>query len=368
MKVLHLVWNLIRGGTEGQCARVAMELARRGRDTHRVVVFRREGFFLEQVEQVCGPVEEIGIRRLASWETMQAIRHLAGRIKKESFQLLHAWDADAAIFGQFIAGMAGVPLITSRRDLGQIYPMHKMWLMKRADQKAVAIVANAEAIVNEFTKRGTPRDKFRVIPNILNIQEFDRLCTDEFSGKSALPAGHRMVMVTRLDPEKDVPTFIQAAYTITNVHPEASFVIAGDGIERRLLESMAATRELQSNMVFLGDVTDVPSLLKTCLVGVLTPSRNEGLSNTILEYMAAGLPVVATDCGGNRELVRPPSGGYIVPAGDADALAKVSVELLRTLPIRKSMGDFNRQQVVAHHQPDVVGNQFEELYRQVING
>jgi glycosyltransferase involved in cell wall biosynthesis len=340
-----------------------MELAQRG-GVHRVVVFRREGFFLDPVEQVCGPVEEIGIQGLLKWQTYQAVRRLARRLREEEFDLLHTWDADAAIFGQFAARWAGIPLITSRRDLGQIYPTYKMKLMRRADLQARCIVANAQAIVETMVRQNIPRECFRVIPNIIDVSEFDRQFAEPFARQEELPEGTRLMMVARLDPEKDVATFINAAVLIGKAHPAASFVIAGDGVERTMLTAMAMRCGLGDRIVFLGDVREVPALLRLGAIGVLTPSRNEGLSNTILEYMAASLPVVATDCGGNRELILP-EGGSIVPSGDSQALADAVLELLRKPARRKSCGEFNRKQVVERHQPKAVGEQFAELYREI---
>ncbi len=365
LRIVHLVWNLIRGGTEGQCARVAIELARRGIQ-QRVVVFRREGFFLPAVEEQCGDVSEIGIHKLASLQTFQSVRRMARWMRAEKVSLLHTWDADAAIFGQFAAAWAGIPLITSRRDLGQIYPAHKVKLLRRADQKARFTVANAQGIVDEFVRQGQRREPFLVIPNILDAFEFDQLSSKPFSRFAELPPGERVVMVSRLDPEKDISTFIYAAGRILMNHPKASFIVAGDGVERSMLEKRAKNQGLGNKMVFLGEVTEIPALLKECHIGVLTPNRNEGLSNTILEYMAAGLPVVATDCGGNRELVQPPRGGQIVPVSDRLAVADAVLDLLRKPGMRKSMGEANRKVVVDRHQPGPVGDQFLELYRRVL--
>ncbi|HMP89764.1 MAG TPA: glycosyltransferase [Kiritimatiellia bacterium] len=366
MNVLHLVWNLIRGGTEGQCARVAMELSRRGQ-THRIIVFRREGYFLPFVEKTCGPVEEIGIHGMFKRETFYAIRHLAQRIKQDHVEIVHAWDADAAIFGQFAADLAGVPLITSRRDLGQIYPIHKRWLMRRADQHAVCVVANARAIKDVFVAQGVPGQNIRVIPNILDSEELDHQAGNPFSRSAELPDGDRVVMVCRLDPEKDVATFVRAAGMVAKQSPDAAFVIAGDGVDRIRLEAMCRDLQMTDRMVFLGDTTEVPALLKSCSIGVLTPSRNEGLSNTILEYMAASLPVVATECGGNRELVNPPVGGTIVPVGDANGLAEALLNLLKNPALRRTMGDANRKAIETIYRPDAVGDRFEALYREVLN-
>ena len=366
IKTFHLVWNLIRGGTEGQCARVAMALARRGH-VQRVGVFRREGYFLPMVEDVCGPVYDVGITGMARWQTVVSIRRLAARLRHDEVDVLHAWDADAAIFGQFAARLAGVPFITSRRDLGQIYPPHKVWLMRRADRAAVRVVANAQAIVDAFARRGDPVGDYRVIPNILDLPESDRLAGTPFSRAQELPEAPRVVMVARLDPEKDAALFLRAAAQVRAMVPQAGFVLAGDGVERPELERLARALNLGSAVCFLGDITEVPALLRYGALGVLTPSRNEGLSNTILEYMAAGLPVVATDCGGNRELVHAPRGGRVVPVGDAPALAAAIAALLADPRARAEQGAYNRARIEREFQPEQVAAQFEALYRDVLS-
>jgi glycosyltransferase involved in cell wall biosynthesis len=365
-RVLHVVWNLIRGGTEGQCARVAMELARRD-FCQRVAVFRREGFFLDAVERVCGPVVEIGIHGMFKLSTVRSIIGLAARLRDEKFDLLHAWDADAAIFGQFAAAHAGVPLITSRRDLGQIYPPHKVWGLRRADRRAAAVVANAQAIVDHFAARGEDRKKFLVIPNVLDVSEFDEQAGRAFSRAADLPPGALIVMVARMDPEKDHATFLRAAARVAAARPDVSFVLAGDGVERARLERMACDLGIAARVFFAGDTTEVPALLRHAVIGVLTSSRNEGLSNTILEYMAAQLPVIATDCGGNRDLVHPPHGGVIIPVGDHAALARSLIELLDDPDRRRAIGQHNRARVEREHGPTVVGDRFLSLYEAVVS-
>ena len=114
-RVVHLVYDLIRGGTEGQCAQVAVGLAKQGLP-HRVAVFHRRGFYLDRVEAACGPVYELTIRHLLRWSTVNEVRAFAQWLCREKVDILHAWDADAAIFGQLAAKWNGVKLITRRRD------------------------------------------------------------------------------------------------------------------------------------------------------------------------------------------------------------------------------------------------------------
>jgi L-malate glycosyltransferase len=355
-RVLHIVWNLIRGGTEGQCARVAMALRQP------VAVSRREGFFLDEVERACGPVYEMKIRRLVGIDTVLETRRLARYIRDEGFELVHAWDADAAIFGSWAARLAGVPYITSRRDLGEIYSRHKTMLMRQADRGACAIVVNAEAIKRHIFKHKRRSKKVRVIPNLLDIDEFDRSAARKFSRVDALLPGRRVIVLSRLDPEKDVASFIRAAAQIKL--PDVSFLVVGDGLQRLELEELAHVLKLDARVQFLGEVNEVPALLRQCSVGCLVPRTNEGLSNSILEYMAAGLPVVATDCGGNRELVEDGRTGHVVSPGDVSALAKAIEHSLKNGSVK--MGANARLRVEANHRLEIVAPQFAQLYREVL--
>lgn len=362
-RVLHLVWNLIRGGTEGQCARVAMALAEQGW-AQRVGVFRREGFFLGPVERACGSVHVVEIATLASMQTCRAVRRLAGFIRAEKIDLVHTWDADAAVFGSIAARLAGVPCVTSRRDLGEIYPAWKLWRMRRADAHARAVVVNARAIADAPCCRHLSPGKARVIPNILDLREFDERFQAPPAGLPPLPAPPRIVMVARLDPEKDVPTLLRAMIRVVGLHREARLAIIGEGGERPSLEAMCRDLGLPSHVAFLGEQTQVPALLRGAAIGVLVPNRNEGLSNTILEYMAAGLPVVATDCGGNRELVDDGVTGRVVPAGDDAAVADAIVSLLREPERARQMGVAGRRRIEQNHQPAAVAAQFAAVYHE----
>jgi len=365
-RVAHLVFDLIRGGSEGQCARVAMGLAQRGLP-QRVAVFHRRGYFLEAVEAACGPVHEVAIRRVARFATLREIVRLAAWLRREHIDVLHAWDADAAIFGSFAARLAGTRFLTSRRDLGQIYPRWKMALMRRADRCATRVVANAEAVRDHFAAQGLPADKIAVVPNLVDVEERDRLAAVPFPRAGELPAGRRLVVVNRLDPEKNVGLLIEALPLVRKEWPDAVLVVAGDGREMPALRARAAALGGVGAVCFLGEIHEVPALLPLCEIGALVPSRNEGMSNTILEYMAAGLPVLATDCGGNRELVRDGATGRLLPAtASPAAVAAAWSDLLRDRAQALALGRHGRQWVERRHAPAVVLEQFARFYRRVV--
>lgn len=354
--VLSLVWDLMRGGTEGQCARVAMELAGNGH-THRVAVFRRNGFFLPDVEAACGQVEHLDVRRRRSPMTWMRIRRLAGWCRQQEIGVLHAWDADAAIFGQRVAACAGIPLMTSRRDLGEIYPDWKLASMARADRSAALVVANAQAIADKVVPPEVARARVRVIPNILDVEEFDLLRRDRSPWTRPDDGRAVVVNVNRLDPEKDVGTLLHA-HAKLRAEDRPWLVIAGDGAERKALEALG-----NEQVVFLGEVHDIPALLGQADIGVLCPNRNEGLSNSVLEMMAAGLPCVVTDCGGNAELIRDAKTGFVVPPRDSDALSRAMENLLAREDRGRAMGRNARAQVEENHLPSAVAQRFAACYR-----
>lgn len=365
MKIAHWVYHLIRGGTEGQCARCAIGLAGRGWE-QRVLVFRREGHFLTAVEAACGPVREVPVRHVLRLSTAAEVVRAARWLRAEKIDLLHTWDADAAIFGSLAARLAGIPLVTSRRDLGEIYPAWKRRMLDRADRQAVRTVVNAEAIRRHFAAHGLPEKKMELVPNLLPLPgEQDTARTDaDAAWMERLPAGRRLAVVNRLDPEKNTGVLVEALALVRREIPDASLVVVGDGPERTALEERAAALGLGGAAAFLGELDRVPALLPMCEIGALVPTSNEGTSNTLLEYMAAGLPVIATDCGGNAELVEDGVRGALLPAHPSpEQVAARWVELLRNPAMGHQWGEAGRAFVLARHAPEAVLDRWEAFYR-----
>jgi glycosyltransferase involved in cell wall biosynthesis len=151
-------------------------------------------------------------------------------------------------------------------------------------------------------------------------------------------------IVARLVPIKAHEVFLAAAARILERVPEAQFIVAGDGERRAALEAMAAVPPLTGHVHFLGWRADMPALYAGLDLVLLT-SDNEGMPSSIIEAMAAGKPVVATDVGGVRSLVSDGETGYLVPSRDADALAEACLRLLGDPAARERMGHAARRAV-----------------------
>jgi glycosyltransferase involved in cell wall biosynthesis len=166
----------------------------------------------------------------------------------------------------------------------------------------------------------------------------------------------------RLDPVKDLPALVDALAILRLAEPAARLVIIGDGPERARLEQQAATLGVTPALCFTGYRSDVRQLLAAADV-YANSSIHEGVSLTILEAMATGLPVVATRVGGTPEVVLEPETGVLVPARSPTALASALATLLHTPGRRRAMGDAARARVKSHFSIDAMVTRYLEAYR-----
>jgi len=168
-------------------------------------------------------------------------------------------------------------------------------------------------------------------------------------------------MLARLVPQKDHKTFIEAARIVIQHYPETTFAIIGQGPLKSELEQFAFNLGLQRHVHFSGLRTDIPNVLAALDISVLC-SRKEGFSLTILESMAAGLPVVATRVGGNEEAVVHGETGFIVEPQNPKALADAIMRLVQDERTRKKFGAAGEQRVHRYFSIEVTARKLIELY------
>jgi glycosyltransferase involved in cell wall biosynthesis len=252
-------------------------------------------------------------------------------LRKGSFDIVHTHDLWSNLIGVPAAKMAGVPvIISSQRDLSHDpwYKTTKGRLLRAVQRGSSAVLTNAQAIRTGLIKdEGFAPRRVKVVYNGVDVERFAAAKPDRerlFPGT----AGQKLVvLVGNMHSEvKGQLTVIAAAFKVFEHFPQTRFIFVGDGERRSEFEHRAA--QFGKTFLFLGRREDIPEILASCDIALL-PSAAEGMPNAVLEYMAAGLPVIASRVGGNVEAVEDGVSGLLIPAGDSGALADSLIRLLQ---------------------------------------
>ena len=226
-------------------------------------------------------------------------------------------------------------------------------------RRATAWQAISSRIAAALADKGVPLQAIIAIPNAVDTTRFQR------RHSAVTPVGRRFLFVGRLVPEKGLDTLLRAFATATSADPLATLQLVGSGPLAEPLAILARSLGIEDRIEFSGHRDDVAGALGGADIGVL-PSRIEGLSNTLLECMSSGMPVVATRISGNEDFVRPGDNGWLCEPGDQEGLAAclASAMLLPAEELR-AMGDRARRCVEQKAGLDVVLDQLLGLYRRV---
>jgi glycosyltransferase involved in cell wall biosynthesis len=268
----------------------------------------------------------------------------ARALRRTRIDLVHAVHADTSLVAPVLGAWAGVPVITSRRDLGYWQTPAHLALLRRLDRLAGAVAVNAQAIARRVVAlEQVPPGRVCVIPNGHPPERFEAPPDPTLRARLGLPADARLVgLLANLRPLKRPGDLLEALARLgpdlASVH--ALWIGAGPGWEA--LEQRARVLGLAGRVHRTVATDGVAPLLGHLDVGVLC-SESEGLSNAIIEYMGCGLPVVATDVGGNPELVQHGLTGLLYPPGDVDALARHLRALLSDGGLRARLGAAGRE-------------------------
>jgi glycosyltransferase involved in cell wall biosynthesis len=349
-RVAHVTLGLDVGGQE----RLLVEMARH-RDVARfdwtVVVLGGRGVLAE-------PLESSGVRvvtldeptgfRIGLW------RRLARMFRAEHFDVVHTHDDRPLIYGMPAAWWAGVPRRIHTHHHGRLAGIswRQRFLIRRAARCAEHFVCVSEDSARFMIEEGIAKERVRTILNGIDLARF------AFQGPCD---DGPIVTVARLSPEKDIATLLHAASLLAGDVSHLRFEIAGDGPCRAELAQLVKELNLTDRVSLLGEISDIPALLGRARLFVL-PSQTEGISLTLLEAMARGLPVVTTEVGGNPEVVEARVTGWLVPPRSPSILAE-AIRAVVALPAdARTMGVAGRQRVENCFDIRTMTKQYEALY------
>ena len=319
--ILYPIPALSTGGTEQQLLELVRGLDKR--QFHPIVATLRAGGGLEPKFRAEPGVELVHVGRGGKLDVSPMWR-LAALMRSRHVEVVQPFLTPTTSFGILAGLLAGVParILTERSGARTERNLH-LRLQDGLTGLATCVVANSEAGRECLVRRGIPDRKVVVITNGINSQRLkvDPRVVSEYRARLGVLDGERVVgILASLLPVKDHRTFLRAAALLSGTAPPARFAIFGDGPLRDDLGALVASLGLAGRVTFFGTQQVVANCLAACDVLVST-SLVEGLSNSILEAMWLGVPVIATDIPGNRELVDDRRTGWRVPVGSPELLA-----------------------------------------------
>jgi glycosyltransferase involved in cell wall biosynthesis len=367
IKILTLLTSFQIGGTERQVTNVALRLDAERFDLH-LACLRNIGELKQELDGLSIPRPVFDIGRLYSFRTFAEAYRLARYIRSNAIHVVHTYGLYPNIFAVPVARFVGAHIvIASIRDRGDILKPWQRWLQKLTCRFADCVLVNAEAIRETLIRQGYDPSNLVVIRN--GIAQLKTASLEKNSGireELELPASAPLIMVfSRLNRMKGLEYFLDAANLAAAQLPEARFVIVGDGAIKHELQNRAARLGLADKVVFTGFRADVPRLLAEASLSVL-PSLSEGLSNTLLESMAAGVPVIATTVGGNPEIVEDGVSGLLVPPRDSATLAKAMISVLNNPALASSLGKAGERRVAEVFSMERSVREVERLYQRLV--
>lgn len=366
-RVLLVSTSLMTAGAQVQVLLLASALKERG---HAVAVasLRDPEAYQEAFARIGVPVTSLGMRR--GVPDPRAIARLAGLVRRWRPDIVHSHMVHANLLARVTRLVSPMPV--------QISTAHNLtegarWrdLAYRLTDPLCTLTTNVcRACVERFVAVGAvPRRKIVYLPNGLNTQAFDRDERARAELRRALEVDDAFVWlaVGRLDTQKDYPNLLRAVAALPEPVGAVRVLVAGAGPELAALQALAAGLGLPPERVrFLGSRTDVPALMSAA-DGFVLSSAWEGLPMVLLEAAASRLPLVATDVGGNAEIVREDAGGLLVPAKDAAALAGALARVMALSPDeRAAWGLASRRHVEEAFDIEAIVDRWEALYERLL--
>lgn len=334
-RVLQLIGSFHQGGSERQAVNLVRLLANEGSFNIFAATLNNTGVLRPEIEAVgLSEIPEFPLTSFYNVTFVDQVRRGVKYLRHNKIDIIHTHDFYTNIFGMTAAKIAGVPVrIASKRETGGMRSGSQKLVEKIAFGQATAIVVNSVAVQEFLQVSGADKKKIHIIYNGIGVDRFAVVNRDRVSicNKLGVPATENCRFITLVanlrHDVKNVPMLLRAATRVLKKHHDVHFIIAGEGELEELLEESARLSGIAERVHFIGRCDDVPALLNISYACVLT-STAEGFSNSILEYMAAGKPVVATNVGGAAEAIIDGQNGFLVESNDDASLARRLIELL----------------------------------------
>lgn len=334
-----------------------------------VLCVLRVSCWLKQNFNECEMID-IGVSSFANPSSYVNILKFVSFLKIQKIDIVQTHFNEGNKVGVLAAKLAGVnAIVSTRRNQGYWHTKLEILFLNTLNKWVTRFLANSEN-TRQWAKKAEHVDLNR-IDVIHNALEIERYCKGSDGQRLAFreylnfPSDAVIiVIVANLRPVKAIDMFIRGAKVVSERYPLARFIIIGEGSERERLEQLVAELGIGSLVCFMGQRLDIPEILGCLDIGILS-SNSESFSNSIVEYMAAGLPVVCTDVGGAREAVEDGINGYVIPPGDFTAMGDRIIAILASENMAL-MGRNSREKAEALFSLPAIMLRYGQFYEEVV--
>lgn len=357
-----------RGGTEVHLWELAMRLEHYG--YHPIICsLDGEKELLMDISALGVEVWPRYIGRTYSRLGRRTTERIASEANARNVQIVQTYHFKSDWVGSKIASFLGCPHISSRRDMGYTQTLLRRFIYHSINRHVSEYIAPSEAVKESVIEReGIASDRIHVIHNGLDTARFGE---DQDSCKTRAELGLPMTgMIVgntgSFRPVKNHELLIRSWRKVVDSRLGVHLAIVGQGPLENELRRQTRNLNLEGSVTFVEHTNDIPRVLKALDVFVLS-SHSEGMSNALLEAMAAGLPVVATDVGGNGECVVHEKTGFLTPPGDASEMARRLGYLLDHPAEAAAMGAAGKERVAALFDIEGMVQRHASLYDSLLN-
>jgi len=370
VNILHLIGTTESGGAENVLLTLAASLNKRRYNSLVALLGQGKLHAWLKGNGIAVEVLDFSERYYSHINMPLFISNLCHFIKKRRINLVHSHLFGMNLYGCLATRLSGIPMIATVHD--KYYVLEKgrrsfgYKVIGTLCSKLVAVSYDIKDAIQNCTN--LKADRIMVIHNGVDLGKYTGY-TDIKSKKRELglpPSVPIVGTVGELSPVKGHKYLLKAAAIVLKGSPHVKFLIVGDGHLRKNLESQCKELGIEQSVILLGFRNDVAELLKIMNIFTLT-SISEGLSLAILEAMAAGKPVVATDVGGNSEIIVDDETGFLVPPRNPDAIASKIMLLLENEEIARDMGKRAQKRVEERFSLERMVKTYEELYERCLN-
>lgn len=341
MKIAYVIDALHtdEAGTESQLRLLIEAMQTRGHSVRLYVLRHTE--HSQYCDYPC-EIEEVGFRSFFALESWRNAWRLRQALKRSSTEIVHGFFNDAALLLPPLLSFTNIKRFTSRRDMGIWYTMPKLWLLRLNAMSRCRIICNSLAVLR-YTKEAEwlTADRMFCAYNALRAESAASAAASALAEQVAAANTVNVCLVANIKPVKQIDTLLRAAAKVAGLTSErVDYHIIGaiaDAAYHRELLQLIDQLDLNERVHFHQAIPGIRAVLGHFDIGVLS-SKSEGLSNTVLEYLNAGLATIASDTGGNPEVITHEQNGLLFAPGDSQQLAAQLTRLITDPELRSRLG------------------------------